>query len=93
MYRQQKFDAVITPATIGPAPDTSTTGDSAFNAPWSYLGVATVSFPIGLASDGLPLALQIVGENCDEYELLVVAEWCEHAIQTRRHVKPKSNGR
>ncbi len=51
----------ITPATTETAPDPCTTGDPAFNSPWSYLGMPTVSFPIGLASDGLPVAMQLTG--------------------------------
>ena len=35
----------ITPATVSTAPDPSTTGDPAFNSPWSYTGLPTVSFP------------------------------------------------
>ena len=33
-----RLDALVTPATVGAAPDPSTTGDPAFNSPWSYLG-------------------------------------------------------
>jgi aspartyl-tRNA(Asn)/glutamyl-tRNA(Gln) amidotransferase subunit A len=51
---------LITPATIGPAPDRSTTGDGWFNAPWSYTGRPTVSVPIARTRDGLPLAVQLV---------------------------------
>ena len=75
----------ITPATIGSAPDPSTTGDPSFNSPWSYLGLPTVSFPIGLAPDGLPVAVQVVGNVVGgEFELLRIAAWCEQAIRTAR---------
>ena len=40
------LDALIMPATINTAPDPSTTGDPAFNSPWSYAGLPTVSFPV-----------------------------------------------
>ena len=50
----ERVDALVTPATLGPAPDPSTTGDPAFNSPWSYLGFPTVSFPIGFSADGCP---------------------------------------
>ncbi len=56
-------DALVTPATLGAAPDPSTTGDPVFNSPWSLLGLPTVSFPIGLSADGLPLAVQRSGEH------------------------------
>ncbi len=52
----QDFDAAITPATVGAVPDRSTTGDPAFNSPWSFCGLPTVSFPIGLDIDHMPIA-------------------------------------
>jgi aspartyl-tRNA(Asn)/glutamyl-tRNA(Gln) amidotransferase subunit A len=73
-------DALLTPATLGPAPAASTTGDPAFNSPWSYTGLPTVSFPVGLSPDGLPLAIQLVGERFQEARLLAVAAWCEQAL-------------
>jgi Asp-tRNA(Asn)/Glu-tRNA(Gln) amidotransferase A subunit family amidase len=77
-------DALITPATIGTPPDPSTTGDPAFNAPWSLLMTPTVSLPIGRAPDGLPLAIQLVGRIFHDLELLRTAEWCEQVIRTWR---------
>ncbi len=74
------LDALACPATVGAAPDTSTTGDPAFNAPWSYTGLPTISFPIGLSDDGLPLAIQLVGRPFDEPGLFRAALWCERAI-------------
>ena len=47
-----EVDVLLTPAAIGPAPDRETTGDPVFNAPWSYLGWPTVSFPIGTSREG-----------------------------------------
>jgi aspartyl-tRNA(Asn)/glutamyl-tRNA(Gln) amidotransferase subunit A len=79
-----RYQAVITPATMNTAPDPSTTGDPAFNSPWSYLRFPTVSFPIGLAADGLPVAIQLVAYHGEEFELLRIAHWCEHAIRTSR---------
>jgi Asp-tRNA(Asn)/Glu-tRNA(Gln) amidotransferase A subunit family amidase len=80
----EKLDALITPATVTTAPDPSTTGDPSFNSPWSYTGDPTVSFPIGLAPDGLPVAIQLIGRFIDDHELLNAAEWCEQAIRTWR---------
>jgi len=75
-----EVDVLLTPATPGPAPDKSTTGDPAFNSPWSYTGLPTVSFPVGLSPEGLPLAIQLVGRPFDEARLLAAAAWCEHAL-------------
>jgi aspartyl-tRNA(Asn)/glutamyl-tRNA(Gln) amidotransferase subunit A len=71
-------DALLTPATTGPAPDAGTTGDAAFIAPWSYTGLPTVSFPAGRSPDGLPLAVQLVGRPWSEAELFAAAAWCEN---------------
>ncbi|MHB1560531.1 MAG: amidase [Isosphaeraceae bacterium] len=75
------LDGFVTPATVGTAPDLSTTGNPAFNSPWSYTGLPTVSFPVGLAGDGMPLSLQLVGYGLRDYNLLHTAEWCETAIK------------
>lgn len=76
----QNADALVCPATIGPAPDRSTTGDPAFNAPWSYTGFPTVSFPIGLSPEGLPLGIQLVGRPFGEADLFRTAAWCEGVV-------------
>jgi aspartyl-tRNA(Asn)/glutamyl-tRNA(Gln) amidotransferase subunit A len=78
----RKLDVLITPATLGPAPGASTTGNPAFNSPWSYTGLPTVSFPFGQTADGLPLALQLTGRVERDDELLRVARWCEQAIRS-----------
>jgi aspartyl-tRNA(Asn)/glutamyl-tRNA(Gln) amidotransferase subunit A len=77
----EDVDVLICPATVGPAPTPETTGDPSFNAPWSYTGQPTVSFPIGLSPDGLPLSFQLVGRLNDETALFTVAAWCESVIQ------------
>ncbi|HEY7153695.1 MAG TPA: amidase, partial [Gemmataceae bacterium] len=77
------FDSVevlLTPATTGPAPDASSTGDPSFNSPWSYTGFPTISFPTCRSPDGLPLAIQLAGRPWGERELFHVAVWCEDAL-------------
>ncbi|RUL84223.1 amidase [Tautonia sociabilis] len=56
-----EVDALLTPAALGPAPTPETTGDPAFNSPWSLAGLPTITHPIGLDPEGLPLGLQLVG--------------------------------
>ncbi len=74
------FDALITPAARGAAPDLSTTGDPVMNSPWSYLGLPTVSIPVALSEAGLPLGLQLIGPPNGESALLAAAIWCEEAL-------------
>jgi aspartyl-tRNA(Asn)/glutamyl-tRNA(Gln) amidotransferase subunit A len=73
-------EALLTPATTSPAPDAKTTGDPAFNSPWSYSGFPTISFPVGKSPDGLPLAIQLVGRPWGESQLFPVAAWCEEVL-------------
>jgi Asp-tRNA(Asn)/Glu-tRNA(Gln) amidotransferase A subunit family amidase len=83
------LDALVTPATVGPAPGIETTGDPKFNSPWSYTGLPTISFPCGLAASdweigpteaGLPVSLQLIGRPFDEPRLFSAAAWCEKAV-------------
>ncbi|HEV3258543.1 MAG TPA: amidase [Gemmataceae bacterium] len=83
-------DALLTPATTSPAPDRSTTGDPAFNSPWSYTGLPTVSIPAGWSDEGLPLAIQLVGRPWAEAELLAVAAWCEEVLAVEQREPPGS---
>jgi aspartyl-tRNA(Asn)/glutamyl-tRNA(Gln) amidotransferase subunit A len=77
-----------TPATPGPAPTADTTGDPAFNSPWSYSGLPTVSLPIAWTDDGLPLAVQLVGRVWCEDDLLAVAAMVETDIRFERRPLP-----
>ncbi len=74
---------LVTPATTSPAPDAATTGDPAFNSPWSYTGAATISIPTGQLVDGMPLAIQLVqsrGQPGRGKRLFRAAAWCERAL-------------
>jgi aspartyl-tRNA(Asn)/glutamyl-tRNA(Gln) amidotransferase subunit A len=77
----ESFDALLVPAATGPAPGPETTGDSAFNAPWNFLNLETLSTPIGLSPEGLPLAAQFVAPPDDGTRLFPAALWCEQIIQ------------
>jgi aspartyl-tRNA(Asn)/glutamyl-tRNA(Gln) amidotransferase subunit A len=79
----EEADVLLTPATTCPAPDASSTGDPAFNSPWSYTGLPTVSLPADRSADGLPVAIQLVGRPWGEPALLTVARWCEETLAYR----------
>jgi len=81
-------DVLLCPATTMPAPDRATTGDPAFNSPWSYTGLPTISFPVGLSDDGLPLAIQLVAKEYEEPEAFWAALWCEKALAVRMAEPP-----
>ena len=73
-----KVDVVMTPAMPAPAPrNLNTTGDAAFQAPWSAAGLPTVVVPTGLSELGMPLAVQFGGPWAQEGRILGAAQWCE----------------
>ena len=76
----KEYDALVLSATTTTAPTGETTGNPAFNSPWSFCGFPTLSVPCGLANDGLPVSLQFVGRPFAEAELLSVAGWSERAV-------------
>ena len=75
------LDVLLTPATTGPAPDASSTGNPAMNTPWSYTGLPTVSLPIGISDSDLPLAIQLAGRLKGDAELLSSSAFCERVLQ------------
>jgi aspartyl-tRNA(Asn)/glutamyl-tRNA(Gln) amidotransferase subunit A len=76
----QSADALLTPAVSNTAPAISTTGDPAFQAPWTQIGLPAISLPSGLSTEGLPLAVQLAGKMFEEGRLLSVARWCEEVL-------------
>jgi Asp-tRNA(Asn)/Glu-tRNA(Gln) amidotransferase A subunit family amidase len=76
-----QFDILVCPSTDTTAPATlTTTGTPKFQAPWSCAGVPVVSIPCGLAADGMPAAIQLVGRRGRDAMLLQVAQWCERCL-------------
>ena len=76
--------AYLAPSTQGPPPDPSTTGTPLFQAPWSYMGLPTVSFPFAWTEDGLPLCAQVAGRPWGEAELIAVTAALEADIGFER---------
>jgi aspartyl-tRNA(Asn)/glutamyl-tRNA(Gln) amidotransferase subunit A len=81
-------EVLLTPATRGPAPAAATTGDPAFNSPWSYTGLPTVSLPAGWTAEGLPLSIQLVGPPWKEAAVLAAAAWCEQILGVEAREPP-----
>ncbi len=78
----------ITPAATDPAPSAETTGDPAFNAPWSYSGLPTLSLPFAWSECGLPLSVQLIGDRWCEDDLIAVATKLEATIAFERRELP-----
>ena len=73
-----KVDVVMTPAIPAPAPrDLNTTGDAAFQVPWTAASLPTVVVSTGLSELGMPMAVQFGGPWAEEGKVLGAAQWCE----------------
>ncbi|MFC2967657.1 amidase [Acidimangrovimonas pyrenivorans] len=76
-----RCDAVLTPATTGPAPEGfATTGNAVYNGIWTLCGTPAITLPLTRASNGLPLGLQLVGRRGEDARLMRVAAWIERRI-------------
>ena len=74
-------DALLCPTAPAPAPaGLGSTGDGSLCAPWSNAGVPAITLPSGIASSGLPHALQLVQAAGASSRLLGVAAWCERVL-------------
>jgi amidase len=75
------YDAVLTLPATGEAPEgLDFTGDAAFCAPWTLMGVPAVALPAGFGKTGLPLGLQVVGPYRHDVRTLRVAKWIETTL-------------
>jgi len=70
------YDAIVTPASTGVAPKgLGWTGDPAFNALWTLVGLPAVSLPLLTGESGMPLGVQLVGRAGFDGRLLRTANW------------------
>ncbi len=71
-----RYDAIITPATVGEAPaGLGSTGRPIFNSLWTYCGTPAITLPLMQGPNGLPLGAQLVGRRGDDARLLRTARW------------------
>jgi Asp-tRNA(Asn)/Glu-tRNA(Gln) amidotransferase A subunit family amidase len=75
------FDALLTPAAPGEAPEgLGWTGDASFNLLWTLLWGPNVTVPAGTGPKGLPLGVQLVGRIGEDAALLGWARWMQAAM-------------
>jgi len=86
-YRQylaalfERYDALLTPASVGIAPASrDTTGDPLFCGTWTLCGVPALTLPTREPRSGLPLGVQLVGAPQDDARLLRCGRWLEVRI-------------
>lgn len=83
---RQRWDAIFsqvdllsTPAQPHGVPMLSAPGSVTFTNPFNVLGWPAISVPCGLDSEGLPLAMQLVGRPWDDATVLCAAQAVEDA--------------
>ena len=80
----EHVDVVLTPAAPGPAPaGIGATGDPVMQAPWTLADFPTMTLPLAVASNGLPLGIQLSAAPLHEGMLLEVAKAIEEVIAFR----------
>jgi amidase len=74
-------DVLLTPTVSGPAPrDLTQTGDTRFQSAWSFTGFPSITIPVGLSGNGLPLGAQFASGPFHEARLLSTAYWAEQSL-------------
>jgi Asp-tRNA(Asn)/Glu-tRNA(Gln) amidotransferase A subunit family amidase len=70
------YDAIVTPAAPGAAPrGLEATGSPIFCTIWTLCGTPAVTLPLLSSADGLPIGVQLVGQQGDDARLLRTARW------------------
>ncbi len=83
------LDLWIAPAAVGPAPrGLASTGDPVMNLPWTHSGLPALNLPAGLASNGLPLGVQVIGRWQADERLLAWAESLEAVLARQALAEP-----
>ena len=73
-----KFDCVLTFSAPGEAPLASTgTGNPIFSRLWALLGLPSITIPVGVGDQGLPLGVQLIGAFNADKPLLEIVHWIQ----------------
>lgn len=89
-----KVDALLVPGALSPAGLLADVDPFYFmkdpipNIVANFTGLPALAFPAGLAADGMPVGVQIIGKPGTEHRLLDIAESFEHADPERFAARP-----
>jgi Asp-tRNA(Asn)/Glu-tRNA(Gln) amidotransferase A subunit family amidase len=82
------YDAILTPATAGQAPQgLQSTGSPIFCTLWTLCGAPAVSLPLLKGVTGLPMGVQLVGQKGNDGRLLRMANWLIKYLEERKGVE------
>ena len=71
-----EYDAILTPATPGPAPaGIEATGSPVMNTIWTFCGTPALNLPLLRSPEGLPFGVQAVGPVDGDARLFRDARW------------------
>jgi len=71
-----EYDAILTPATPGPAPSSlDATGSPVMNTIWTFCGTPAINVPLLQSPEGLPIGVQVVGARNDDARLFRSTRW------------------
>jgi len=71
-----EYDAILTPATPGPAPaGLDATGSPVMNTIWTFCGTPALNVPLLQSPEGLPIGIQVVGAKGDDARLFRSTRW------------------
>ena len=77
----ERFDAILTPATAGEAPEgLHGPSDLLFQRLWTLLHLPAITLPGMTGPRGLPIGTQLVGSQGGDVRLLDVARWAEPVL-------------
>lgn len=89
-----QVDALLVPGALSPAGPLADVDPFYFmkdpipNIVANYTGLPALAFPAGVAADGMPVGVQIIGEPGTEHRLLDIAEGFERADPKRFAARP-----
>jgi len=71
-----EYDAILTPATPGPAPaGIEATGSPIMSTIWTFCGTPALNLPVFRSAEGLPFGMQVVGPPNQDARLFRNARW------------------
>ena len=85
----ERYYAILTPATTGPAPKGTATGDPVFNSLWTMTGLPAVTLPLLAGEDDMPVGVQLVGAFGDDARLLRTANWLTAQVTPKKRKRAR----